>query len=156
MMNTTLSLRGISTWMVVSLVAAGLVGCSGGDTGRAPIVGEVVVGGQPLAKGHILFIPVAPNEGPTASAAIVDGKYQLDRKHGPVIGPNQVRVEADLGVALDDEAAIAKLGGRLPPQPIPPQFNSHSTLVYEVVEGQPNKYDIAVPGTRQHVARPNY
>lgn len=143
-------------WMIVSLMAAALLGCSSAEEGRAPIAGDVSIGGQPLAKGHILFVPVAPNEGPTASAAIVNGKYELDGAHGPMIGPNRVQVEADLGVALDDEEAVARLGGRLPPQPIPPQYNRQSTLVYEVLDGQVNEYDIAVPSGRQTVGRPQY
>jgi len=133
-----------------------VAGCSSEGDGRAPIAGEVSVGGQPLASGRILFVPIAPNEGPTASAAIVNGKYELDQANGPIVGGNRVEIEADLGVAIDDEAAVAKLGGRLPPQPIPPQYNRQSQLVFEVLEDQTNQYDIAVPGGRQTVGRPQY
>lgn len=141
---------------ILSLALFALTGCGGEGEGRAPIAGTVSVGGQPLAKGRILFVPVAPNEGPAASAAVFDGKYELDQSRGPVVGKNRVEVEADLGVALDDEQAIARLGGRLPPQPIPPQYNRQSTLVYEVVDGQDNQYDVAVPSGRQTVGRPQY
>lgn len=155
-MITFPSLRYAAAWMLVSLSTVAFMGCGGADAGRAPIAGEVSIGGQPLASGHILFVPVAPNEGPTASAAIVNGKYELDGEHGPMIGQNLVQVEADLGVAIDDEAAMVRLGGRLPPQPIPPQYNRQSTLVCEVLEGQANEYDIAVPSGRQTVGRPQY
>ena len=140
--------------LVLALFVAATVGCGGGE-GRAPIAGEVSLGDQPLANGRILFVPVAPNEGPTASAAIVNGKYELDQENGPIVGPNRVEVEADLGIALDDEEAMAKIR-RLPLQPVPPQYNRQSTLVYEVVEGQQNEYDIAVPSGRQTVGRPQY
>jgi hypothetical protein len=142
--------------LVAAIAVIASVGCSGASEGRAPIAGEVSVGGQPLASGRILFVPIAPNKGPAASAAVVDGRYEIDGDEGPVIGLNRVEIEADLGVALDDEEAIARLGGRLPPQPIPPQYNRNSTLSVEVLADTTNNYDIAVPGGRQTVGRPTY
>ena len=155
-MNCFYAFRCIVGLTVLPLVAVFLAGCGGDAVGRAPIVGQVSIGGQPLANGRIVFVPIAPNEGPAASAAIVNGRYELDQADGPVVGPNRVEIEADLGVALDDEVAIAKLGGRLPPQPIPPQYNRQSTLVFEVLDDETNQYDIAVPGGRQTVGRPQY
>jgi hypothetical protein len=156
-MNFASYLKMRSALLMIGLfLAIASLGCSNAGEGRAPVAGEIRVGGQPLANGRILFVPLAPNEGPSASALVVNGKYELERKNGPVIGKNRVEVEADIGVALDDEEAIAKLRGRLPSQPIPPQYNRNSVLVYEVTEGQPNTFDIAVPSGRQTVSRPQY
>lgn len=140
-----------------TLLVLPLLGCGNSGPPRAPIAGAVTVGGQPLARGRILFIPQAPTQGESTSGVIVNGKYELDENHGPLIGAHRVEVEADLGIALDDEEAIARLGNRpLPPQPIPPQFNRSSTLVVEVkAEGQ-NTYDIVVPSGWQTVGRPQY
>lgn len=130
------------------LVVLLLIGCSEPGIPRAPIQGQVTVAGKPLAAGRILFIPVSPAEGTSTSAAIVDGRYEIAEQDGPVVGKNRVEVEADLGVALDDEQAIAKLGGRLPPQPIPPQFNRQSTLVAEIQADTMNTFDVAVPAVQ--------
>ena len=134
-----------------------LAGCGNSGPQRVPVAGKVMVGGKPLAGGRILFIPVEPNHGPTASAGIKNGEYRIPKAEGPVAGQNRVEVEADLnlGFAIDDEAAYAKRQGRpLPPNPIPPQYNRDSTLVAEVKAGQDNTYDVTIPGTRHSAARP--
>jgi hypothetical protein len=134
-------------------------GCGKSGPVRAPIQGKITVGGQPLAKGRILFTPIAPNHGPATSAMIAEGVYSIPQNEGPVVGKNRVEVEADLnlGFALDDEAAFAKRGGKpLPPNPIPPQFNRESQLVVEVQPGAENTYDVTVPAARHTAARPSY
>jgi hypothetical protein len=138
---------------VLVLLAACLPGCGGSDgLSRGAVQGRVTLGGAPLAKGRILFLPQAPASGPTVSAAVENGVYELPRREGPVAGKNRVEVEAtvDLGFAIDDEAAFAQRGGRpLPPNPIPPQFNRNSTLVIEIKAGEPNSLDVAVPAAGQ-------
>ncbi len=140
----------------LSLGLVVLAGCGPGDgLTRGPIKGRVTVGGQPLAKGRVLFLPVAPNTGPTVSAPIVGGDYQLPRREGPVVGKNRVEVEAelDLGFAIDDEAAFAQRGGwPLPPNSVPPEFNRNSQLVIEIKPGEENALDIAVPSTASAAA----
>ena len=136
-----------------------LADCGKSGPRRVPVAGKVMIGGKPLAAGRILFIPVEPNCGPTASAGIKNGEYRIPKSEGAVVGQNRVEVEADpnLGFAIDDEAAYAKRGGRpLPPNPIPPQYNRESTLVAEVKAGQDNTYDVKIPGVRHSVARPPY
>lgn len=142
-----------SAFRLTSAVLAGclllptVAGCGGDGWQRTTVSGNVTVGGTPLKAGRILFIPQSPTNGPVASAAVVDGAYTIAKKEGPVAGLHRVEVEAELplGFALDDEAAFAQRGGvPLPPQPIPPQFNSQSQLTIEVQSGH-NKYDVAVP-----------
>jgi hypothetical protein len=141
------------------VLAIGLMGCSDSGPERAPISGTVTVGGKPLAKGRILFIPQAPTHGPATSAAIVDGEFKILSEEGAVVGQNRVEVEADLnlGFAIDDEAAFAKRGGRpLPPNSIPAEFNRDSTLIAEVKAGEKNQFDVKIPGGRHTAARPQY
>lgn len=134
------------------LATALLAGCGSSGPPRAAIHGQVTAGGQPLAAGRILFKPVAPNKGPTTSARIVQGAYQLTAKEGPVVGANLVQIESDLnlGFELDDEAAYAARGGApLPPQPIPPEFNTRSTQTIEVQADEDNAYDVTIPYIQQ-------
>jgi hypothetical protein len=134
-------------------------GCGGDGLSRGAVSGRVTIGGQPLSGGRVLFLPVAPNQGPTVSAAIVDGEYRLSAHQGPVAGRNRVEVEADrdVGFAIDDEAAFARRGGRpLPPNPIPPEFNRNSKLVCEIKTGEENQFDVSVPAAVQITARPQY
>ncbi len=144
-----------SRW-ILALTAILFSGC--GETGpvRVPIQGKVTVGSKPLAAGRVLFSPIAPTKGPVASARIVAGEYKLEKSEGPVAGQNRVEIEADLnlGFAIDDEAAFAKRGGKpLPPNPIPPAFNTQSTLTVEVKSAQTNTCDIAIPAVAQSAAR---
>ena len=153
---TSDAFRGL--WLSLLAMVA-LVGCGGITPNRAPISGQITVGGQPLAKGRILYTPVAPNQGPAASAVVKDGKYSIPRAEGPVVGQNRVEVEAELnlGFAIDDEAAFAKRGGRpLPANPIPPEYNRDSQLVVEVKAGGENRYDVTIPSVRHAAARPHY
>jgi hypothetical protein len=134
-------------------------GCSDSGTPRGSVQGRVTIGGQPMAKGRILFLPIAPNEGPTVSAAVANGEYSLARHEGPLAGPNRVELEADLnlGFAIDDEAAFAQRGGRpLPPNPVPPEFNRNSKLVVEIKSGEENSLDVSVPSANHVTARPPY
>jgi hypothetical protein len=134
-------------------------GCSDSGMPRGAVQGRVTIGGQPLAKGRILFLPIAPNEGPTVSAVIVNGEYSLSRHEGPIDGQNRVELEAELnlGFAIDDEAAFARRGGRpLPPNPIPPEFNLNSKLAIDIKSGEENSLDIAVPSAVQMTARLQY
>jgi hypothetical protein len=134
------------------LLISTMIGCGSSGPPRAAIHGRVTAGGQPLAAGRIIFIPFAPNEGPAASARIVNGEYTLSDDDGPVVGANRVQIEADLnlGFELDDEAAFAQRGGMpLPPQPIPAEFNTQSTRTVEVKAGEDNSYDVMVPQLQQ-------
>jgi hypothetical protein len=113
-----------------------------------PITGRVTVAGQPLEAGRILFIPMAPTDGPATSAGIINGSYSLSHHEGPIVGKHRVEVEAELplGFAIDDEQAFARRGGkRLPPNPIPAEFNLRSKLVAEISADKENTFDVEVP-----------
>ena len=133
-----------------ALASISVVGCGPSGPARAKIEGRVTVGGAPLKAGKILFVPVPPAEGPATTAAIVDGEYKLPQQEGPVVGTNRVEVEAELplGFAMDDEASFAKRGGKLPRQPIAPQYNRQSELSVEVKSHENNRYDIKIPASR--------
>ena len=88
---------------------------------------------------------------PTVSAVIQEGTYELPRDEGPAVGNNRVKVEAvlDLGFPIDDERAFAqRQGAPLPRNPIPPRFNTESTLSVQIAAGE-NAYDIHIPAPRR-------
>ncbi len=148
-LRITFSLVALSA-LVLALICS--TGCGSDGLARGPITGQVTIGGQPLASGRILFMPVAPNKGPTVSAPVIAGQYSLSRKEGPIAGQNRVEVEAnlDLGFAIDDEAAFAQRGGSpLPPNPVPAEFNRNSKLTVEVKLGEDNKFDVTIPAAAQ-------
>jgi hypothetical protein len=129
-------------------------GCGSSGPPRAAVEGMVTVGGQPLSAGRIIFTPIAPNQGPSATARVSGGKYQLPKSTGAVIGNNRVEVEADmnLGFALDDEDAFAKRStSLLPASPIPYEFGSNSKLSVDIKPGDVNKYDVPIPAAAQTV-----
>ena len=75
----------------VALVAA-LAGCGGGKP-QAQVTGTVTLDGKPLDTGVIHFYPQSDEGGPSASADIKGGQYQLQTGVGPmkvVINANQV------------------------------------------------------------------
>ena len=115
--------------------------------------GRVTVGGQPLAEGRILFLPVAPNSGPAVSAPIVAATTNC-RKRG-----SGGRPEPRRGGSRTEPRLRHRRRGRLRParreaaasQSIPPEFNRQSQFVVEVQAGEENTFDVAIPQSR-HVA----
>lgn len=137
----------VSAVALAALVLAMIctTGCSHSGPPRGAVKGRVTIGGQPLVKGRILFLPA---KGPTVSAVVENGAYELPHHQGPVAGINRVEVEGEikLGFAIDDEAAFAQRGGRpLPPNPVPAEFNRRSQLELAVEAGAEHTFDIAIP-----------
>ncbi|HUE69312.1 MAG TPA: hypothetical protein VMP01_00345 [Pirellulaceae bacterium] len=134
--------------LLLVCLSASLTGCGESGPPRAAIEGEVTIGGQPLKAGRITFAPQAPTQGPATTLAIVAGRYQAERSHGPLVGLNLIQVEADpdLGFPLDDEQAFAALGA-MPAiwQPIQPEFNLNSQLTTEIRAGEVNRCDVTIP-----------
>ena len=151
----SLAVRAVSL-IALALAVSSSAGCGQNGLPRGAVQGRVTIGGQPLARGRVLFLPAS---GPTVTATVVNGEYQLPSHEGPIAGANRVEVEAelDLGFAIDDEAAFARLGGRpLPPSPIPPEFNLRSQLELAVEAGGEHTLDIAIPAAAQVSARGRY
>ena len=133
-------------WLVLALGALA-AGCGERGPQRAAVEGTITLAGRPLAYGRVLFLPQPPAQGPAAAAVVREGRFQLDRREGPVVGPNRLEVEIERPVAfaLDDEAAYARARGRVQPtvrQATPPQEQ-----IVEIKPGQTNRLDISLPGT---------
>ncbi len=76
-----------------ALVMAGLSGGCGGAPPQAQVNGTVTLDGKPLDTGVIHFFPQSDAGGPSASADIKNGRYQLQTGIGPmkvVVNANKV------------------------------------------------------------------
>jgi hypothetical protein len=130
-------LTAILACSAVFLVTAGCNKAAQGPI-RAGIQGHVKLDGQPVEHGSILFTPVKGVRGTTAGGPIEDGRYVLQIASGPSLGMNRVEI-----------TSLKKTGKKIPkPYPahgemieeqveaIPAQFNSASTLKFEVKPGE--------------------
>lgn len=118
-----------TTWsliLVAALVAfAGGCGPSGPPT--YPVAGTIVFSGQPIVKGTMTLIPEKSSER-TASAQIVDGKYETELTEGVWT----VNIQA----VRESGPVIPALGEAPREQYIPAKYNRESTLKITVPSDQ--------------------
>jgi hypothetical protein len=130
--------------LVLVLLLAVTVGCADGPR-RASVAGTVSVGGKPLERGVINFIPAEGSHGPGAGGAVTDGQYLLEDGNGAVIGTCRVEIRgfrktgrkiAPMGTPMDEEIQV-----------VPVEFNDKSTLVRDIKNGD-NQLDFVLPAIR--------
>ncbi|QDT53646.1 hypothetical protein Pan44_16690 [Caulifigura coniformis] len=139
-------LRMAAAGMVLAILASGCGGADPKSHARVAVSGTVTLDGQPLDNAVILFVPLPEVNGPTASAGIVEGRFQLSAEAGPVAGKHRVQIESNDhgGIAPDDEAALAEMaaGKRKLPKTvkIPAIYNSRSKLEETIAADSPNEF----------------
>jgi hypothetical protein len=77
---------------------------------RVEVRGKVTCDGVPVKRGMVVFRPANKSKGPSAGAAIVDGKFLLTADKGPTAGPHEVEikiVDAPEGAPESNDAARA-------------------------------------------------
>lgn len=130
---------------LMTLLAVG--GCSG-TTARLPIAGAVTLDDKPVTKGQITFIPMPETKGPTAGAAIIDGRYSIASEKGPMVGAFRVEITAarptsrtkqTLNVASGQMEVVEEYESI-----VPPRYNRDSELTGDVTAEGPNKIDFAL------------
>ncbi len=111
---------------------------------RASVSGAVSINGQPASNLLIAFVPQGSVKGPRSSALVTDGKYSLDERTGPLVGPMRVEITTALE---DDEPRDGKVKP-FTPERIPAQYNLNSQLSAPITVDGPNKFDFSlqVPG----------
>ncbi len=125
---------------VVGLV---LIGCSsdvGDDKPREAVSGTVLMDGQPLPKGVILFAPEGKSGEASASATgtIENGEFSIPRTQGPVPGKYKVLIshtdqtEGHVKIELKKPGKKSAAG---PKETIPAKYNAQTTLSHEVKKG---------------------
>jgi hypothetical protein len=122
------------------LTFAVLAGC--GDSSAytlVPVSGVVTLDGEPVPYTNITFIPQGstenPSPGPGSAASCDDqGRYQLTTvrgEPGAVVGPHSVVIVAHGPPRTT--SGDQDIGPR-PPELFPPQFNTNTTLTFDVPE----------------------
>jgi hypothetical protein len=123
-------MRTVRYCLTLGLVS--LLGCS--DAGKAEVSGTVRLNGELVEEGSIQFIPVEGTKGPSAGAAIKNGKYHVPRSKGAAIGKNRVELRAfkTTGRKVQDPTAPpgTTVGERA--QLFPAKYNDDSTVVKEI------------------------
>lgn len=137
--------------MAPSFLILVALGCGKAPYEIAPVSGQVVYHGKPLAKTHVYFQPMAgdptkPEPGPESYALTdAEGRFTLQvvvsNKPGAVVGKHRVRI-SQLGLnrpgGIDD-------GQPPPPDPIPAKYNTQSKLTFDVEPGGTDKALITLP-----------
>ena len=70
---------------------------------RASVEGTVLLDDKEMEKGTITFISLDDLKAPPVTADIVQGKYQLSARYGPLLGNNKVQINSqrDSGRTVD-------------------------------------------------------
>jgi hypothetical protein len=114
-------------------LALGLAGC--GSDPRAGIHGQVLLDGEPLEVGSILFQPAEGTQSPNAGASIIDGDYEVPRAKGPMAGSYRVEIHAfrktGRKITISNNALIDE-----EKEAIPARYNTKSTLLKTVNAGE--------------------
>lgn len=133
----------LSTLMIFGLV---LSGCGRTEVERFPLGGAVQFDGRPMKAGRIMFLPTDSTKGPSASAGVIDGFFEIPKSAGLIPGDYRVEVECelDLGFPIDDDVAFSTNWGAkpLPRNPVPAKYNRQSELRAIVTEDvATNRFD---------------
>ena len=92
-MISKLRFRGGVVLTALAVLAGLSAGCGGGGPARSQVSGNVNLDGKPLESGVIHYFPQTDAGGPSASADIVNGRYQLTTGIGSmkvVVNANKV------------------------------------------------------------------
>ncbi|MCA9017280.1 MAG: hypothetical protein KDA77_18250 [Planctomycetaceae bacterium] len=132
----------ISRWILMIVILVGLTGCGSNEVPLASVSGTVTMNGEPLRGATVLFRPRTTQGDSEAKGAAESfgktdeqGHYELavvmTGDAGAVVGPNDVIITLDVFEEIlpsYDSAGKDRRG----PNPIPAQYNSKTTLEFEV------------------------
>src|ERR1700685_749538 len=144
------SISASRTAVFVRAIVPLAAGCSrAGGPPRAAVRGEVSLDEAPLKAGVIRFIPTGEGKGPVVLTTIKDGRYELARSEGPVLGKNSIEIVATptdnpVAGATDIRTAwaeYAKASASHAPVAIPRKYNRNSVLSVDVTAKGRNTFD---------------
>ncbi len=118
----------VAAWLL------GTLGCAGVEA-PAEVSGTVLVDGQPLSDGEIVFV-AADNAKAPAAGPVVNGKYTV----AVTPGPKKVKIQASRPGGKGD--AMMGSGGR--EARLGPEFNEQSKLTADVKPGKNDGVDFRV------------
>jgi hypothetical protein len=123
---------------LASCLLAGLAGCDRGPA-VGTVTGKITVDGQPVDGGLIRMVPVDGNSQP-ADSVVTAGNYSITMPVG------EKRVEIFWAPGGGGKIDTASQGAeKAIVQRVPAKYNTESTLVYTVEQGQAVK-DFALSG----------
>jgi len=122
---------------------AGGCGSRGAGVDRAAVRGTVTVGGVPLEEGGIAFYPALGTTGPSSGGGIVNGRFDIPRARGPVVGTNRVEIR---GSRETGRLVASPLGGTVEERidVVSREFNQDSTLTVRIAAGD-NQFTFEIP-----------
>jgi hypothetical protein len=85
------------------------------------VTGTVTYQGKPLADGDIRFIPIGDTKGPTSSAPIRNGRYQVTARGGVPVGTHRVAVFAFRAKPDNGGGGRGRAPGEMPQEQYLPQ-----------------------------------
>lgn len=143
------------TWASSAAAMLLLASGCGSKLDKVPVEGEVSFNGKKVVNGDIRLVPEGSTTGASASAPIVDGKFQITNKGGVPVGVHRVVLRAfiveDVGAAAGGNAQGDLLSGRPKPsvkpalpvyrfegreQFLPPEYNERAGLTINVTGDQ--------------------
>ena len=109
----------------ILLVGLGLLlGCGrGSGLDRVTVSGKVSYRGKPVPDGMIAFVPIKDTRGPTSSAIIKDGDYQVVAAGGVPLGTHRVEIQAFRPLAKRPERPQGLLRHEGREQYLPEKYN---------------------------------
>ncbi len=112
--------------LAVVIVAIQLMGCGRSDgLTRVVVNGNVTLGGSPVERGQIRFIPHVDTAGPVTIEEILNGKYSCERTGGVPVGQHRVEI-----LAWDPSVPFPTGPGQVTPKQLAPKkYNEESELV---------------------------
>jgi hypothetical protein len=135
--------KGISLAMFFALVLS--IGCGRSDLRRRVVYGAVTCGGEKVAFGEVLFVPIEGTRGPATAAVIVNGQYRAENRGGVPIGKHRVEVSAQRSTGrkvATPEGAMVEEGASIGPASY---AGPQSPLVVEVKADGDGRIDLAIP-----------
>lgn len=133
--------------MALTIVSVLLSGC-GAEVDqrgqRVGVSGQVMIDGQPLTKGRIVFVSDDGAGAVKATALIENGTYAIDKKQGPLASNARVEIHSEL-LELG-ELEVARGGDRfmkidIRPIVIPHRYNTRSELTAQISKTGENAFN---------------
>ena len=118
-----------------SLAVLSLAGCGGHKYQGTSLSGSVTVGGQPIEKGTISFVPTG--DGPVVSAPITNGSYTTEER----VPVGKVRVTF---IAIKETGATKTEGGRTLPETVSLIPDKYKDGIEKDITASDTKLDFAL------------
>lgn len=119
---------------ILGVAAFGAVGCGASGPREVAVTGQVLLDGQALETGRVIFESVDPNI-PSEAGLIKNGAYRFMTQ----LGGKRVRIHSIRDVPGSQGKGM--MGEPLREELVPADYNVKSTLEVEVTSDGPHRFD---------------